>query len=113
MHAARSELCLSLSRLALLASIDEGRLALIEEGQLDESDLSDTELRVLANVLNRSVRFLTHGFDVAELSQPVVLAERSTGKHIQAEFNFDPTSCPVCGRLANGARCTRCGTFLE
>ena len=41
-RAARNELCMSLSRLASLTLIDEARLSLIDEGQLDESDLNET-----------------------------------------------------------------------
>ena len=101
-------------RLSELALIGIGRLELIEDGQLDETDLTQDELALLACVLNVSPDFLCCGY---EKSQPFLgypVGNRSRGDQVQEELRLDlqPNSCPICREPVNGSRC-RHGHFQE
>jgi hypothetical protein len=102
-----------LSRLAELTLIELGRLKLLEEGQLDDRDLTGNELGRLANVLNCSSNYLIDGYETAQAYEGTVISNRARSEQIQHELGFGPGWCPVCQQPAAGSRCGQCGHFLE
>lgn len=70
------------------------RVTLIEGGQLNASDLSDTRIERLASVFECSRDWLIHGYEsFAEEPSPWALADRASG--IYATFTTSHPTCEV------------------
>ena len=114
----RKQLSIELARLAELTQIASGRLELIEIGQLDQADLAEHELSILASVLNCSSDFLSSGYDKVPAFQGYPVGNRSRGDRFQEELPlgpqslFGPNTCPTCGEHVKGSRCDN-GHFQE
>lgn len=98
-------------RLAELTEIGPKRLEMIEFGQLDESDLTQSQRGQLADVLQCSVDWLIGGEEpaVPRLGVGVIANRRHSGGLRQQELAFAEQRCPHCHHPVSGARCDECG----
>ncbi|MGH7314598.1 MAG: hypothetical protein ACREJV_15595, partial [Candidatus Rokuibacteriota bacterium] len=79
---------------------------MIEDGQLDASDLSDAQLQRQASLFKCQLDWLVYGYEVvAEETRQWALATRTQGRSVQSELDFGAQECPDCHRSLRGSRC--------
>lgn len=102
---------LTLEKLARYSGIQLFRLASIERGRSDDSDLSKAELAALARTLRASSKWLVYGDLNAGLNS--LVAQRLSSGPRQGSLYDAAEPCPTCGNAIYGARCDGCGRSPE